>query len=103
MKPTLGRIVLYRLTGDDAEAINRRRADAEGRMTAIREERTGYQVHVGNLAHGGQVYPAVVVRMVDGAPAVNLRVLLDGSDTYWATSRAEGDERGQWSWPPRVS
>jgi hypothetical protein len=48
----------------------------------------------------GQAYPAMVVR-VFGGPNVNLQVWLDGNDTYWATSRGEGDGDGCWSWPPR--
>jgi len=48
----------------------------------------------------GEQYPAVVVRTFGGT-TVNLHVLLDGNDTYWATSRMEGDDPGQWSWPPR--
>jgi hypothetical protein len=31
---------------------------------------------------------------------VNLQVVLDGNDHYWATSRIQGDEPGQWRWPP---
>jgi hypothetical protein len=27
---------------------------------------------------------------------------LDGTDTYWATSRTEGAGDGHWAWPPRT-
>jgi len=108
MQPTIGRIVHYTLTEQDAEAINRRRADfaAFQRSHAHPHEpgqpgATGHQAHVGNPAAAGQVFPASVVRTFGGA-AVNLQVQLDGTDTYWATSRVEGAEPGQWSWPPRV-
>jgi hypothetical protein len=37
-----------------------------------------------------------------GGPAANLQVHLDGTDTYWATSRCEGEGPGFWAWPPRV-
>lgn len=84
--PTIGRFVHYALSDQDAEAILLRRGG------------TGLG---GNAAVAGDVYPAVVVRTFGGG-AVNLKVLLDGEDSYWATSRVEGDEPGQWVWPPRV-
>lgn len=85
-QPTIGRIVHYTLTQTDADAIQKRRTEA---------------VTTANMAAAGQTYPAIVVRTF-GGPAVNLQVLLDGSDSYWATSRAEGDGAGFWAWPPRV-
>lgn len=93
MLPSIGRIVHYKLASFDAEAINRRRADFTAGL--------GYVGHVGNHVQAGEVYPAVVVRTF-GGPAANLKVLLDGNDDYWATSRVEGDGECQWSWPPRV-
>ena len=85
--PTIGCIVHYRLSEQDAEKINQRRAVDSG---------------AGNRAVVDQVFPAMVVRTF-GGPAVNLQVFLDGDDTYWATSRSEGDEQGgHWHWPPRV-
>jgi hypothetical protein len=53
------------------------------------------------MAGAGHKYPAVVVSTF-GGEAVNLQVLLDGPDSFWATSRHEGDEPGTWAWPPRV-
>jgi hypothetical protein len=87
--PTPGRTVLYRLSEDDAGRINQDRA---------------HNSVAGNFADAGQVYPAVVVRMFPGNPhgVVNLKVLLDGPDTFWATSRHEGTEPGTWAWPERV-
>lgn len=84
--PTIGRFVHYTLTDDDAATIASRRTDLG----------VG-----GNAVQAGDIYPAVVVRTF-GGPAVNLQVLLDGWDTYWAHSRCEGDEAGHWHWPPRV-
>jgi hypothetical protein len=86
--PSIGRIVHYRLSEYDAEAINGVRNDPNGHDR-------------GNTAAAGQVFPADVVR-VFGGPAVNLQVKLDGTDTYWATSRTPGDGEGEWFWPPRV-
>jgi hypothetical protein len=111
MKPSLGRIVHYKLTGQDADAINRRRDDFTAyqrlhfpdpatRPNAGADGATGHAAHVGNRAEAGQVYPAIVVRCFN--PSVNLQVILDGTDTYWATSRVEGDDEGYWAWPPRI-
>lgn len=92
---TPGRVVLYKLSEADAIAINSRRI-------AVAQQTIGMTAsRIGNEAREGDLYPAVVVRTF-GGPFVNLKVLLDGSDDYWATSRAEGDEPGRWSWPPRV-
>ncbi|HEY9473021.1 MAG TPA: hypothetical protein VIS06_04110 [Mycobacteriales bacterium] len=89
--PTIGRIVHYRLSAQDAAIIRDRRAA------------TGAH---GNPALEGDVYPAEIVRVFGPADnpdrAVNLQVGLDGEDTYWATSRTEGDGPGTWFWPPRV-
>lgn len=95
MQPTIGRVVLYTLTEDDANAINRRRA---GRATRERADVTTY----GNRAEAGQIFPATVVRVwpPESAPLCNLQVNLDGADGAWVTSRAEGDKPGTWSWPP---
>jgi hypothetical protein len=107
--PSVGRIVHYTLTEYDAQAINQRREDASAfqRSVTVRPEpgergRTGHVLHVGNTAREGDAYPAMIVRTF-GETTVNLQVHLDGDDTYWATSRMEGDgSPGTWIWPPRV-
>jgi hypothetical protein len=82
-KPTLGRIVHYRLTEYDVASI-------QALLTVHR-----------NHAAVGDVCAAVIVRIWDtpGPAMVNLQVLIDGQATYWVTSRCEGDEDGKWSWP----
>jgi hypothetical protein len=110
MQPTIGRIVHYTLTQYDADVINKRRADFEAfrRLTADAPEpgtpgATGHVAHVGNYASAGQTFPAMVVAVFHpSTTTANLRVILDGTDDYWATSRQEGDEPGNWTWPPRV-
>lgn len=97
--PTLGRTVHYRLSADDAECINRRRGDGE--KSGARNGHTGYIVHAGNRAAEGQILPAVIVAIWEPG-SVNLQVSLDGNDLYWATSRKEGDDAGQWHWPERT-
>jgi hypothetical protein len=103
--PTIGRVVLYTLSQQDAEQINKRRDDYARHMrtAAGRENQPGYAAHVGNTALPGDTYPAVIVRVFGPTPEnrANLSVLLDGTDTYWATSRTEGDGEGEWSWPTR--
>lgn len=107
MTPTVGRIVHYKLSEWDVAAINRRRADYQNTLRAGEGNATGYVAHVGNDVRAGDDYPAIVVRcwFTDYTPesCVNLQVLLDGNDSYWATSRRQGDENGQWRWPERVA
>jgi hypothetical protein len=84
--PSIGRIVHYQLSQDDAIMVTNRRL------------RTGVD---GNHVAVGQTYPAVIVQTFGGT-TVNLRVMLDGDDLLWVTSRVEGTEAGTWCWPPRV-
>ncbi|MFF9312139.1 hypothetical protein ACF1BS_14635 [Streptomyces sp. NPDC014748] len=94
--PEIGDIVLYRLTAGDVAHINPWRKDFHQNGSA--DSRTGFIGHIGNSVAVGDVFPAVVVRVhAESTVTCNLRVLLDGSDTWWATSRAEGDEPGRWS------
>lgn len=85
----IGRIVHYALTASDATAITYLRdVEADARR--------------GNPVAEGQVYPAIVVRVFDPPTGyANLQVLLDGNDSYWATSRTEGEGPGRWAWPKR--
>ncbi len=112
MKPTIGRIVHYKLNAADAQAINKRRDDATAFLRATDPKAepgmpgaTGHQLHVGNRAEAGQIFPAQVVRVFDTEGETgtsNLQVSLDGNDTYWATSRRTGEDEGTWAWPPRA-
>lgn len=101
-KPTLGRIVHYYLTQDDARSINARREDAQ--IADPGRNRTGVMVHIGNRVRAGQVVPAIIVRVWgdhDGA-AVNLKCMLDGTDSLWVCSVYQGAKEGSYDWPPRV-
>lgn len=100
MQPTIGRIVHYTLTEADADAINQRRKDFH--ESGVAHDHTGYVGHVGNHAKAGDVFPAMIVRVwEESTVTVNAQVFLDGNDTLWATSRAEGEGPGTWAWPPR--
>jgi hypothetical protein len=108
MQPTIGRIVHYRLSQADANAINKRRADFQafrsnfsGPSDPGQPGADGHMAHVGNHATAGDYLPAMVVATFY-AGAANLQVFLDGNDTYWATSRPNGDGNGTWTWPPRA-
>lgn len=97
-QPTIGRIVHYKLSASDAEAITRRRVakpHAEGWPE-------GAQAHVGNPVSEGTTVPAIVVSLLTNDPTViNGQCLLDGNDSCWITSSHQGEENGQWQWPPR--
>lgn len=107
MQPSLGADVLYTLSEDDATQINRRRSDfhAFGQSHAHPHEpgqpgATGHVGHVGNFTRKGDVCPAKVVRTFDETvTTANLQVYLDGNDTYWATSRRDGEGPGTWAYP----
>ena len=110
MIPTIGSIVLYTLSSQDAEAINRRRDDATKHMDAHRANANGVMVHVGNRVEQGQQFPMIITRVwgPDATSLVNGTVMLDGSDTYWATSRgvdttdaAQAPIAGMFRWPVR--
>jgi hypothetical protein len=108
MKITIGRTVLYVLSDEDAKQINRRRTDSGSISDRIKLEKwpLGAQAHIGNPVGAGDIRPAVAVRVFGEGdkPPVNLQVLLDGNDVYWATSRAEdaAKTQGTWHWPDRV-
>lgn len=80
MRPTIGRVVVYKLTDYDKEQL---------------------KAHSDNPNNGADEAPAIVVR-VWGDACVNLRVLLDGDQTLWVTSALLGDGPRQWQWPARV-
>ncbi|HEX3781701.1 MAG TPA: hypothetical protein VHX38_18720 [Pseudonocardiaceae bacterium] len=103
----MGRIVHYRLAGMDVEQINKRRAGARNLNAAgvtLASQELGAQIHHGNDARTGDVYPMVIVRTWGNTveSCVNGQVLLDGNDTLWVTSRSQGSGEAQWSAPERV-
>lgn len=114
--PAIGRIVQYKLSEQDAEAINRRRSDAATRRrldgdadrvrrvqagpSAERYVGPGWVEHTGNEVHAGDIFPLVITRVWPAdTHGVNGQVLLDGNDTLWVTSVAEGDSERQYTWP----
>lgn len=105
--PSIGRIVYYTISEQDAEQINKRRADARNLNAAgvtLASQGLGPQIHIGNRVEAGDVYPAMIVRTwgSEACHSQQLQVFLDGNDTFWATSVSEGEGQRRWSWPPRA-
>ena len=119
MAPTVGRIVLYTLSAEDAEQINRRRTNSSSIAERIKNNAItvgdldqdevvppmwplGAQAHIGNTAAEGDVVPLVVVRCWSET-CVNGQALLDGNDQLWVSSAVEGNGPRTWAWPRRES
>ena len=91
--PTIGRIVHYVLSAQDAQQIEAARK-ASGTF--------------GNHVQEGTLTTAVIVAVWPG-DLCNLKVLLDGPDTFWALSRPRHSEEVKspcpafyWTFPPRA-
>lgn len=97
MKASLGQIVLLKLSEGMVDAINRRRTTSTSiaERIANRVWPLGAQAHIGNTVKTGEVYPMVVSRLWDDS-MINGQVLLDGNDTYWATSVHLGENDGDY-------
>lgn len=103
--PSIGRIVHYTLSEQDAQVINKRRSDARNLNAAgvtLASQGLGPQIHIGNPVEAGDVYPAMIVRTWGPTASQQLQVFLDGNDTLWATSVSEGIGERRWFWPPRA-
>lgn len=103
MIPTVGRIVHYTLSEQDAVQINKRRKDAAEHHGQIVEDAIGYVAHTGNGVKAGDVFPMLIVRVWGDQPqsSVNGHVFLDGNDVFWATSVAVGEGPRTFAWPQR--
>jgi hypothetical protein len=99
--PTVGRIVLYKLTEYDASAVNKRVKDAMENMASYQARSNGTIVYVGNSVSAGDVYPMIVVRVWTD-DLVNGQVMLDGNYTLWVTSVHVGEDPGNFAWPVRA-
>ena len=122
MKPTVGRIVHYALTAEEAKAMNARRKDTQNNLEKMRKERPGYQAHVGTTLTEGQIVPLTVTSVSDAGREDEAGVAqfyargqatLEGSDSlfvngalgpfeYPASEPVAPLPPGQWRWPPRV-
>lgn len=86
MTLSIGSRVLYRLSAGDVSHIDNNRPMHRGNQ-------------VRNPVSEGQVLPATVVALFGTGSTANLKVMLDGEDDYWATSRTLGEGNGHWFWP----
>ena len=105
MDVTIGRIVHYTLTDQDAVEINRRRTTGSKIAERIKLNTEtssawplGAQAHIGNEAHAGNVFPMLVVSVLTPT-CVNGQAFLDGNDCLWVTSATYGTMQHQWQWP----
>lgn len=110
-KPSLGRIVVYVLSEQDAEQINRRRTNGKSIQERLAQQPpawpAGAQAHIGNYASAGDEVPCLIVHVWpdefgSGISGINGQAFLDGNDSLWVTSVKEGTEPGTWHWPARV-
>jgi hypothetical protein len=106
MKPTVGRIVHYRLSKADAERITTARARDSERGNPVGEGSVvplvvtafwpGEYEGGAYLAHHG---PGTTY---EGPGGVNGQALLDGPDSLWVCSAPQHPTlSGCWFWPPR--
>lgn len=98
---TVGLIVLYRLTAQNAVEINRRRTSSASISDRIRVGTwpIGAQVHMGNSVQEGDVFPLLITKVWgDNADSVvNGQLFLDGNDVMWLTSVHAGEGAGFFS------
>jgi hypothetical protein len=109
VRPTVGRIVHFKVSKGVAEQVNRRRTNGNAIAERLQAKTwpEGAQAHIGNETREGDVLPMLICRVWpdeygEGVDGVNGQVFLDGTDTFWVTSAKEGTEAGEWSWPPRA-
>lgn len=115
MEPIVpGRIVYFVFTKEQAAEVMRRRAteqaiaermtqavpSADGSAQPIYGWPSGAQAHLGNPIVAGTICPAMVVAVNGPSGNSNLKVMLDGTDVYWARSRDHDEAKtpGTWHW-----
>ncbi len=99
LKP--GRIVYFVFDERSAAEVMRRRTDGASIAARMKQDPpawpAGAQAHIGNPVQAGDICPAMVVATW-GSDSVNLKVMLDGCDEYWATSVGFDKEKRPRSW-----
>lgn len=91
MQPTIGRILIYKLSVLDVARIQRTANEGNENPHAV-----------------GQELPLLVCcvwpnEFGPGKAGVNGQLFLDGQRTLWITSVGEGDIEGRWHWPSIVN
>lgn len=100
-RPTVGRLVHYRLSEGNVDGVIFRRGQWVTHQRTGRGTVAPVSLVRGNLPRAGDILPMLVVRVHEDG-TVNGQVFLDGEDVLWVTSRAAGDEPGTWCWPERL-
>ena len=97
-----GRIVYYVVSEQAAAEIMRRRTTGGSIAERLKVLAwpVGAQAHLGNDVKAGDIYPAMMLRVWGTSGCSNLKVMLDGSDEYWATSVSYDESKipGSWHW-----
>ena len=90
--PTIGRIVHYKLSQQDAVQINAQRQptyrESQPGLIGPGNKVTPVYTNQGNPVSPGDIYPLLITSVwgdTEGS-AVNGQVLLDGNDSLWVTS-----------------
>ena len=100
LKP--GRIVYFVFDDQRAAEVMRRRTNGISIAERIKVNAwpIGAQAHLGNDVKTGDIVPAMVLRVWEDSGCSNLKVMLDGSDEYWATSIGYDEKKtpGTWHW-----
>lgn len=89
MDTVVGQIVHYRISQNDVQTILNQRRTFEAHEL---EPLTG-----GNDVRSGEIFPAIVIKTFS-PEQVSLKVLLDGPDDLWMTSKSYGNSEGQWQY-----
>lgn len=102
-QPSIGRIVLFRLTEEAALYINHQRRQALADAKARTSSPLNGSALDGEEVRAGMTFP-MIVTAVFNKDYVNGQVFLDGNDSYWAENVGQGqaDDDGSWHWPPRA-
>lgn len=98
-----GRIVYFVFDEQRAAEVMRRRTTGQSIADRVKSFAwpIGAQAHVGNAVAAGDICPAMVLKAWHDVEGVsNLKVMLDGSDEYWATSIPFDAAKtpGTWHW-----
>lgn len=95
-----GRIVYFVFNAASAAEVNRRRTNTVSILERIKVLAwpIGAQAHVGNDVKEGDIYPAMVIKVWGTSGCSNLKVFLDGSDSFWATSISYQEDKAPFSW-----
>lgn len=94
---TVGRIVHYVLSEQDAGEINDRRKAANQAPKA--ERLPGAQYYNGNRVEAGQHVAMGIVAVWNQDGLINGKCFLDGTDEHWVTSKSfDNEEKKPYTW-----